>query len=142
VHRELLVIFSAAHVTAFESTGDELLHRLVEFYWGDDGFGHIFPSADACRKAINEYVGTPFANWHKLLLDHLEVSAVPDKKLRARLLVGCVYLGMNVPMIKLFVTSYGIEMASWPKPKTQEESIREHLAAIDEIFEKAPSSPT
>jgi len=143
VHRELLVIFSAAHVGAFGSTRDELLRSLVKFYWGVDGrFGQIFPSAEACQKAINEYLGAPCAEWHKLLCDHLEVFTVPDKKLSARLLVGCVQFAMNVPMIRLWIDSCGVDMACWPKPMTQDEAIRDHLAAINQIFETGPNRPT
>lgn len=118
IHREFLLVISAAHLVAFDSKS-EILHQLVNFYWGDDGgrFGRLFnfPSKASCGRAIDDYAKTPFASWSNLLLDHLEVLAVPDAKLRARLLLGCVEFAMNAPMIRLRIKSCGVDMSHWSK---------------------------
>ncbi|MGH6679446.1 MAG: hypothetical protein ACREDL_11095, partial [Bradyrhizobium sp.] len=138
VHRELLVIFSAAHLTSFDATRDVLLSRLVDFYWGNGDLGRVFPSAEACLEAIKTYLGPSTVPWHQLLMDRLEIFAVPNSRLRNRLLVGCVNFSMNIKMIPLYVKSLGIRATSWPKPMDPEDAIRHAVAMLNGTGERAP----
>jgi hypothetical protein len=121
VTRELALIFAAAHIVALARPS--LIHPLVRFYWGDgeDAAGRLFGSKNSCLLTINDYVAAR-EDWSGILFDHLEVSQVPDDKLRARLLFGCPQLVMGIQTMMLFIRK-DIDMASWPKPQSVESAI-------------------
>lgn len=114
LRREILVIVSSAHIAAFPSFRDELLGRLVDLYWGDDGrlISRYF-SKLALRAAIAEYLEMPVGEWSTPFVNHLGLSAIPDNNMRAGMLAKGVHFAIDVTDIILMIGSSGLDMASW-----------------------------
>jgi hypothetical protein len=114
IQREILVIITSAHIVAFSSLRDALLRRLVELYWGDDGrlISRYF-SKLALSAAISEYVEMPSGEWPTPFVSHLELSVIPDKEMRTRVLAKGVYFAIDVANIILAIRNHGLDMASW-----------------------------
>jgi len=93
VLQEIIAIFSAAYVIA-EADGGDLVEQLVRWYMEKPelsvafGFHSQVEGAEHLRRAINAYVAASPRDWPNILSHHLPTLAVPDKKLRARLLIG------------------------------------------------------
>ena len=114
IQREILVIITSAHIVAFSSFRDTLLRRLVDLYWGEDGrLISRFFSKLALSAAITEYVEMPSGEWPTPFVDHLGLSAIPDKELRARMLAKGVHFALDVANITLAIKRHGLDMASW-----------------------------
>ena len=114
LRREILVIVTSAHIEAFPSVRDELLGRLVDLYWGDDGrlISRYF-SKLALRAAITEYLEMPVGEWSTPFVNHLGLSAIPDNNMRIEMLAKGVYFAIDVTDIILMIGSRGLDMASW-----------------------------
>jgi len=114
IQREILVIITSAHIVAFSSFRDTLLRRLVDLYWGDDGrlISRYF-SKLALSAAITEYVEMPSGEWPTPFVNHLGLSAIPDKEMRTRMLAKGVHFAIDVGKIILAIRSHGLDMASW-----------------------------
>ena len=129
--RELLVIFTAAHVVAVDPEADLLLRDVVDFYWGDgvhSATGLGFPSKEACLLAIQTYTTTPSSDWHKLLIEHIDVFGLPDKKQKMLLLARCVQFTMSVQTMMLYLR-LDLDMTHWPKLMSTEPA-----DIINEVF--------
>jgi hypothetical protein len=114
IKRETLVIITSAQIVAFSSLSDALLRRLVDLYWGDDGrlISRYF-SKLALSAAITEYVEMPSGEWSTPFVNHLGLSAIPDKEMRTRTLAKGVHFALDVANIILAIRSHGLDMASW-----------------------------
>jgi hypothetical protein len=91
VCREMLTIFSAAHIEAFRTDRENLLRQLVRFYW-DDRSGSVSPmfqSKDACLNAIQQYVAAPITKWPDIFVERINLVSVPESKLKQLILGRC-----------------------------------------------------
>jgi hypothetical protein len=114
IQREVLVIITSAHIVAFPSLRDALQRRLVDLYWGDDGrlISRYF-SKLALSAAITEYVEMPSGEWSTPFVNHLGLSAIPDREMRTRMLGKGVHFAIDVTNIIPAIRSRGLDMASW-----------------------------
>lgn len=101
VLKELVIVFTAAHVVAGAATPDDIT-EIVAFYASRADMVHsmgYMSQHDATQHmtvSIRQYLGSSPSQWHTLLFQRLDPASLPDKKMRARLVVGCVQFGRSL----------------------------------------------
>lgn len=113
IHRQSLFLFSAAHLQSLGTCHEAVLNNLVSFYFSDDGrFEAICPTRNACVNEIYEYLRRIPADWHEPLWEKLQLTTIPDKRLIARLTLGCIQLAQVASGIMLEMRVNGIRRVS------------------------------
>jgi hypothetical protein len=112
VTQELLVIFTAAHSVAGRVTSDDIPSVIAAYTASADvvaalGYSYRDESVRHLTEAIAQYCRTPVRDWHGLIAKRIATNSIPDKKLSARLLVGCVRLSQNLENMILILTRGG-----------------------------------
>jgi hypothetical protein len=140
--RELILLFSAAHIVACAKPSEDLIPELAEYYWRGVG-GRLrsligISTRENIGKAIEAYVETPSGNWHNLLWERLEGASLPERQ-QARLWAGCFRFCQHIQMIDTWIKSYGLDIEAWPKSRTVEELVQDTLAWKEAQFAHEPT---
>jgi hypothetical protein len=101
VLQEILSIFSAAYIVA-KAAGWDLQRQLVKIYLATPelvaafGYDSRMAGVSALTDSMNEFVSAAPRQWDQILLRHLSALKVPDRRMWARLTVGCIQFSRNV----------------------------------------------
>jgi hypothetical protein len=106
VAQTMLAALTAAHATAGKFSYDNV-PEVIAAYTGrpdmaaqlgyaspDEGVRHL-------SQSVAEYLRTPVGDWHILIARQIAPNIIPDKKLSARILFGCVRFSEVVTMMVL-----------------------------------------
>jgi hypothetical protein len=114
VLREMLILFTVAHIAA-GVVGKDQIEDLIRIYVaGPDGNSDLwktfgYPSrTDAeshFRAAISKYLESGMQDWLQMLPSRLGTLEVPDRKLAGRLTVGAIEFAQNVQNMVLHLRS-------------------------------------
>jgi hypothetical protein len=101
VIQEMLATFTAAHVLAERISPQEIPAAIAIYAENQNIVTALgYPSREAAvhhlTSSIADYLSRPVSEWHALVLQRLDVIAIPDKKLSARLLVGSITFAQTV----------------------------------------------
>jgi len=101
VLQEMLAVFTAAYVVANRITFDSIPNVIAAYVEKaeilnalgyasrDEGIQHL-------TQSIARYRNLPLRDWATPILERINPTSIPDKKLAARLLVGCIRFAQNV----------------------------------------------
>jgi hypothetical protein len=93
IAQQILATFTAAYVIAGHISSNDI-PQVIEAYTkvgltplgyrsNDEGVKHL-------AKMIAQYHNTPIRNWSDLIAKQIDPMSIPDKKLRAAVMVGCI----------------------------------------------------
>ena len=101
VLKELVIVFTAAYVVAGVVTPDDITEIVALYTCRADvvrsmGYMSQHDATQHMTASIRQYLGSSPARWHTLLFQRLDPTSLPDRKMSARLVVGCVQFGQNL----------------------------------------------
>jgi hypothetical protein len=102
--KELVIAFTAAHVLAGVITPDDITEIVALYTSRGDvvrSMGYISKqdATEHMTASIRQYLGSSPAQWDTLLFQRLDPPSLPNSKMSARLIVGCVQFGQNLQNI-------------------------------------------
>lgn len=104
VLQEMLASLTAAHILE-NCISSEDVPGVIDAYTSRPGavaaLGYTSPEEGSRQltQSITEYQNTPLAEWQILLFQRIDAASIPNRKLSARLLLGCVLLTRNMHSI-------------------------------------------
>jgi hypothetical protein len=101
VIQEMLATFTAAHAVAGRVAPDEISRIIAGYTARDDvvvalGYQSRAEGVRHLTESIAQYCGAPTKDWHSIIAARVAPSSIPDKKLSARLFVGCIRFSQNL----------------------------------------------
>ncbi len=110
VLQQMLSSLTAAYIVA-EKIPQEAIDILVDAYTSNIdlavalGFSSQSEGASFLKDAIDKYTSSLPRQWPEILCSCIQPDRVPDKKLAARLLVGCIQFGTSASNMILVLRS-------------------------------------
>lgn len=101
VIQEMLSTLTAAHVLADRITSEDIPRIIAAYTARADlvaslGYSSRDESAQHLAERIACYRKTPLADWHIVIAKRIAPNSIPDKKLSARVLIGCVRFSIHI----------------------------------------------
>jgi hypothetical protein len=101
VLQEMLAAFTAAYVLAGRITPDDTPQVIAVYTANADiikdlGFSSREESVQNLNERITQYCATPLVDWYTTIAERITSMPIPDKKLAASLLVGCIQFSENL----------------------------------------------
>ena len=98
VLQQMLSVLTAAHVIAGKVPRESIDFSAAAYTLNINvttalGFSSQAEGASSLKNTIEEDASSPPEQWHQILYTHIRPDLLPDKKLAARLLLGCVKFG-------------------------------------------------
>lgn len=100
VLRQMLSVLTAAHVIAGRVPKESIDSSVALYTSNVDvatalGFSSQAQGVSRLKDAIEEYASSPPEQWPQILHEHIQPDLLPDKKLAARLVLGCAIFGTS-----------------------------------------------
>jgi hypothetical protein len=99
--QEMLSTFSAAYIVT-KASGRDLQRELINTYLATPelvaafGYESRIAGESALNASIDEFTSVAPNGWHQVLFQHFRVLAIPDRRVWARLTVGCIQFSRYV----------------------------------------------
>jgi hypothetical protein len=108
--QEMLAVFTAAYVVADRIAYENVPHVLSIYFEKAEvvkalGYESRDEGAQHLINSITKYKNLPLREWHTAIWGRINSIPIPDKKLSARLLVGCIQFARNVEGMVLTLNS-------------------------------------
>jgi hypothetical protein len=102
--QEILATFTAAYALASRITSEDIPSVIALYTAKADlvtalGYSSRDEAARHLSERIAQYCRTPTADWHALIVKQIDPSSIPNKKLSANILVGCIRFTRNAGMM-------------------------------------------
>lgn len=100
VLQQMLSVLTAAYVIAGKVPKESIDISVATYTSNIDvatalGFSSQAEGASRLKEAIEEYASSPPEQWPQILHTHIRPDLLPDKKLAARLFLGCAQFGLS-----------------------------------------------
>jgi hypothetical protein len=106
--QQMIALLSVAYISGFGCTR-HLQQQLVNKYLATPelitafGYSSQFDGVSDLNEAIDEYASSDRQGWHKILIGKLDAMNIPDKKVRGRLIVGCITFCRSVEAMTAYL---------------------------------------
>jgi hypothetical protein len=102
----MLAVFTAAYVVAERLTPDDIPNIIAIYLQNAEvvkalGYSYSDAASEHLTQSIFGYINLPLRQWHTPIWNRINFIPIPDKKLSARLLVGCIKLSQNIASMTL-----------------------------------------
>ena len=112
VTQEMLATFTAAHAIAGRVSSDDIPSVIAAYTARGDvvvalGYSSRPEGVRHLTETITQYCRTPIRDWHTLFMKRIAPDTIPEKKLSARLLIGCIRFSQNLGNMVLILRRDG-----------------------------------